>query len=473
VRLRSLTAGLGAAFALAMPAAALAAAPPNDAPTAPGEFRMVTAENGRPSEREAIAELAEATADPGVPRCLGEGSFERTVFFRVPEADLARELRVEASGRTTAVADLAAFVQPRGATVEQPSLAEPNACGGAGAGGADASEEPTAGVGLRVPAGHAVLIEVGRRGAPGNPDDERALLSLASRDLPDTPAPAGDRGDGGAPQIAEGETQTLPFGGATLTEEDPAQPPCPSLGSVWRRFVPAQSGSRNVTAGGEQAGTLTVFSGERPTGENVVNCVNRERRAGELALSIPVQAGVPLWVRVGTDRPAGDATGSLRISAGPPVDDGGSGGGDPALTQPGAVMQAPPAAKAPPAKAPTPTSSSSRGCRAPSRTSLARQRIAFTRMNSRSRRQNTYRTFPIALGRVRVALCGARVRLVGPRGKTYASGTIRKVSGRRPRFRLKRVRRFVRGTYRLKITALAAPGNRRVTLRTRGRARFR
>ena len=90
-----------------LPAAAVAAPPPNDGPATPGAFAAVTAENGIPSEQQAIADLAEATPDTGVPRCLGDDSFERTVWLRIPEATAPREVTVEASGSTLEVVDLA------------------------------------------------------------------------------------------------------------------------------------------------------------------------------------------------------------------------------------------------------------------------------------------------------------------------------------------------------------------------------
>ena len=69
-----------AALALLAPAAAAQAAPPgNDPVTAASPFAPFTAVNGIPAEQQAIAELAEATADAVITRCLGENSFERTV----------------------------------------------------------------------------------------------------------------------------------------------------------------------------------------------------------------------------------------------------------------------------------------------------------------------------------------------------------------------------------------------------------
>jgi len=325
---------LALAGAGAVPAAA--APPPNDGPAGAADTTPVTAANqdrdedtegadDAPDEQEGVAELAEATADAGAPRCLGPDSFARTVWFRVPAADTAREVGVEASGRTSDVLDLAAFVQPAGAV----TTALANGCGGAGVGGADASEDPTAGVLLRVPAGRSVLLQVGRRGAPAGADDERALLSVAARPLGAGPRPAGDEAGSATPALQLGQTATVPVGRATTTEEDPATVPCPALGSVFRRIVPERSGPLTVTADGAPAGTLTLFAGERPTGANATGCVNRERSTGALVLGTEARAGVPVWVRVGTDRPAAGAAVALRVDAARAPVDGGPGGGAP------------------------------------------------------------------------------------------------------------------------------------------------
>ena len=73
-----------AALALLAPVAAAQAAPPsNDLPGAAAGFTPYTAANGVPFEQQALADLGEATADPGLLRCLGDGSFERSVWFFV------------------------------------------------------------------------------------------------------------------------------------------------------------------------------------------------------------------------------------------------------------------------------------------------------------------------------------------------------------------------------------------------------
>ena len=354
----TLAAALLAALAVAAPA--LAAPPPNDVADTAVSFDPYVAENGIPREQQGIAELYEATPDAGVPRCLGSSSFERTVWFRVPEVQQPQILSVEASGRTLEVVDLAAFVQtevpppaqppppppPQPEPTPEPTVTpgptarasqaltrEPNACFGLGAGGSDAAEEPTSALTLQVPARHPVLIQVGRRGAPSSPDDDRAILSLDQEPVVDLGRPPGDRADQ-APLASVKRTSYVELAGATITEEDPAQPPCPSLGTVWRRINPGSSGRRLISAGG--VGTLTVFAGRRPTGDNVLDCVNRER-SGALQMVVPVKRRRPLWIRLGTDRPVDGAEASLRISAGRGVSviDGGPGGSDPTPGGPG------------------------------------------------------------------------------------------------------------------------------------------
>src|SRR5213080_1715683 len=165
----------------ALAPAAAADPPPNDTPAGAAPFEVYTAVNGVPTQRTATAELAEATPDPGVLPCLGTGSFARTVWYRIPATQTPRELTIEASGRTLDVVDLAAFVQPGpGQTVTK----LPNICAGAGVGGGDSAGDATSGMTLRVDAFRDVLVQVGRRGPVGSPDDERVQLSLSETALP-------------------------------------------------------------------------------------------------------------------------------------------------------------------------------------------------------------------------------------------------------------------------------------------------
>ena len=147
-----LLAGVALAALLLVTAAPAAAAPPsNDDPFAAGVFAPFTAENGTPTALQAVAELAEARPDAGVPRCLGSSSFARTVWYRVPGARRPRACsRSRRRAGTLEVVDLAAFVQAEvPAAVSAAPLAhssqaalltrEPNACDGVGAGGSDAT----------------------------------------------------------------------------------------------------------------------------------------------------------------------------------------------------------------------------------------------------------------------------------------------------------------------------------------------
>jgi len=466
----------------ASPAAALAAPPANDSPDRPGEFETFFSPSGTPRERSAIAEPAEAGSDPGVPRCLGSDSFDRTVWYRVPATAVAREVTVEATGRTTDVVDLAAFVQPGSAT----NTTEPNACSGEGAAGSEISEDRTTAVSLRIPAQRTVLIQVGRRGPVGSAEDEQAVLSLATSDLSDVPRPAGDNADG-AP-AASGALIAL--GGATLTEEDPAQPACPSRGSVWRDLGPAAGRSANVTVDGEEVGTLTLFQGTRPTGENALACVNRERGGSLRLADVAVTPGERLWVRLGTDRPARDATARLLVPAGTSttLPDGtgtpspgqttgsgqtsssgtGSGGGSGATGSSGTGSSGTGSGVRPGGIAFTCVT------RAQGRTSSTRTRVALALAgrSSTARQRNRFKTLPLTVQVFRGQACAVRIDLVGPRNRLYARGTATRLADRRA-LRLKRVRRLVRGTYRLRVTASAPIGRQRLITSSRPPLRIR
>ena len=208
--------------ALLFPAPAHAAPPANDAPAGAVAFSAVTAENGLVAEQQGLAELAEAAPDAGAPRCLGPRSFAKTVWFRVPAAGTPQRVRVEGTGPSGAsadVPDLAAYVQPAGATAAAPATGEPQACDGAASGGAAASVDPAAAVELRVPAGRDVLVQVGR--SEGN--TERVVAVLSAQPLETLPGPLGDEATR-TPVVARDAAVVVALGGATLTEEDPAQP---------------------------------------------------------------------------------------------------------------------------------------------------------------------------------------------------------------------------------------------------------
>jgi hypothetical protein len=444
------SASLAAALAVAVAAfcsTAQAAPPPNDDPTSPGSFEPYTAENGTPTQLTATAELAEATPDLGVPRCLGSASFARTVWYAIPAQPAPHEISVEASGETLDVVDLAAFVQPQDAAA--PSAVQPNACDGLGAGGATAAEEPTSGISLRVPAGRAVLVEVGRRGPVGTPENERAVVSLDDRPLDATPSPPGDAAGPGTPLAHTNTANLLPLFGATITDEDPAQPPCPSLGSVWRKIVPTRTAPRLISAGGGDAATLTVFAGARPTADNVLDCIDRAG-GGALQMLVQAKARKPLWIRVGTDDPSEGSSASLRIApgAGAFVVDGGPGGFDPTAFGPGGGF---------PAECDRADAS---------KASLSGPRLNGT-VKQLGRRGAVTLPFRIKNG----PLCDVDARLVGPKGKVYASIRSIRLKGGKRRLHLVRKRRLVRGSYRLQVTALNALGDP-VRVRSTVRARL-
>jgi hypothetical protein len=404
-----------------------AAPPANDTPAAPGAFEPYTAANGIPDELQAIAELAEAGRDRSEERCLGSDSFARTAWYRIPGAEVMQEIRVEASGRTLEVVDLAAYVQAP--FDETPLTARPNACAGKGAGGSDLSADRTAGLTLRVPPFRSVLLQVGRRGPSGAPDDEQALLSLVQRPLEGLGAPPGDEANFDAPRVRPNRPADVPLGGATTTAEDPATPACASMAGVWRLVkVPRKPrrGRWTITVGGAQAAGLGVFAGRRVRPGGFRGCVDRD---GDGPIVLPVRARRKqlLWIRVATDRAPADAQARIRFErAG--VGDVESGGGCLAALAPrisGRLAEGPASAK----------------------------------------RRNRSRRLPLRLGVRGGPVCSARLELVGPRGLIYASGSVGILRGGAQLVGLRRVRRLVRGRYRLRVEA-AAPGGVRANVPT-------
>ena len=425
---------LAAALALSCAPGAAAAPPANDAPAGAAPFEPYTAANGRPRQLQAIADLAEATGDRGVPRCLGSSSFSRTAWYRIPAAPFAQEIAVDATGRTLEVVDLAAFVQPLGADVPVTSIA--NACAGEGAGGSDAAEESTAGVALRVGAGHDVLIQVARRGAAGHPENERALLSLDARELPVRFPPEGDGAGLATPIASASRASFVSLEGATVGEEDPATPPCPSLGTVWRRFVPGADGARRISVEGRGASTLAVFAGERPTASNARDCVVRAGY-GALHMRVPMQRRRPVWIRIGVDQQY--PTGALLRIGGKnpePVVDGGPGGFDPT---PGGAGGGLPAA-----------------CE---RAQARLARVRGPQIGGTLARSDGRRTLPLVVTVRGSAICDAQLELVGPGGGVYATARFARLSGRRV-VRLTRLRRIAAGRYRLRVEAASELGGR-------------
>jgi hypothetical protein len=426
--------GASGAAALALLAAgpatsASAAPPPNDSPAAAERFQPYTAENGRPTELQAVAELVEARPDAGVPRCLGATSFARTVWYVIPAEPTAHEISVEATGETSDVLDVAAFVQPPDSSAALTS--QPNACSGVGAGGGAAAAEPSSGIGLRVPAGRSVIVQVGRRGPLGSADAERAVVSLDDREIESPAAPPdGDIASPATPLAGTSRNNVLPLFGATLTDEDPAQPPCPSLGSVWRKVVPATAGPRLISARGTEAATLSVFAGSVPA--SGLDCVNRSGR-GALQLLVQGRRGQPLWIRVGTDRPAQGAVATLRVDsgAGAFVVDGGPGGFDPTPFGPGGGL---------------PTDCD--------KADAQRASVAGAPFGGTVKQLGRRRTVTVPFVLRRGPVCDVLARLIGPRGRVYATArTLRIKSGPR-RIRLDRTGyKLAKGSYRLQIRA--------------------
>jgi hypothetical protein len=448
---------LGSSIALAaVPAqAAQADPPPNDAPTAPAGFESVTAENGRPSDLQAVAQLEESTPDQGVPRCLGPASFARTVWYAVPPAEQPQEITVEASGNTLDVIDLAAFVQPPNANPASPLTRQPNVCDGAGAGGATAAEEPTSGVSLRVPAGRAVLIQVGRRGPVGSPDDERVILSLDDRTVTaPAVAPAGDYADPGTLGVGPDSSTIVPLFGATITQDDPAEPPCPSLGSIWRRLKPDKhkpAVPRLITVNGDDATTLAVFRSPSPTLGNALDCVNRSGR-GSLQMLIPAaEARKQLWLSIGTDRPVEESAASLRVQPGVGafVVDGGPGGSDPTPGGPGGGLPD--------------------DC---AKADAQRAGFGGATFHGSFKRLNKRRSLSIPVTVTKGPVCDVLLELVGPRGTVYASSRALRIKSGKHFLALTRPAgtKLVRGGYALRVTALSRTGEYvlvRSTLRAR------
>lgn len=305
-------AALVALLALLGPGAAWAA-DASDAPSGAVALRTVTAENGPVNDLSAVLDPAGATADAGVPRCLGAPSFERTVWAWVPAAETASRVTVEVTAQagSTAQPDLAVFVQPPGGTRELPDVREPSACDGRellgdGARG-DAGSAATAVVGANQP----LLVQVAWRG--GDPD--APLVVSAHRDPLTLPAaPAGDD-PAGAPTVPLGAALAVPTGGATLGPADPAEPWCQAPATAWRRVVLPRAGFYVVAASGDAA-TLTAFS-DPLSADSALACADAGD-GGDTAVAVRAPAG-PLWVRVGVDHPEAAGTASV-ASAGPFAD---------------------------------------------------------------------------------------------------------------------------------------------------------
>jgi hypothetical protein len=454
------------------------AAPPNDSPAGAGVFAPYSAPNGIPAEQQAIADLASARPDRGIPRCLGDRSFARTVWYRIPEGPVARLLTVEAVGRTAAAIDLAAFVQPFvppppppppptptptpapttttptptptpvRAHAAQTTVREPNQCDGVGAGAGADSADRTSAITLLVPGGFPVLIQVGRRGVVGAQQNEEALVTLEASDVALAPAPRGDSART-APRLHKGRN-IVDLAGATITGEDPAQPPCPTLGTVWRKLIPGNDGLRVLSVSGGAATSLAVFTGRRPTGEGALDCVYRRTR-GALQVNVPVEKRKPIWVRVGVDRFEGDeeATVTVRNGEHANVINGGPGGFDPTPFGPGGGLPA--------------------LC---DDADAAGAGVAGEPLRGFAAAYNGYVAVPIRLTVTGGPICDATLKLFGPRGHLYARGRYVVLKARTATIDVPRRRTFLPGRYHLETKGRDLFG-RRVSVETDLRGRLK
>ena len=369
---------------------------------------------------------------------------------------MAQELTIEATGRTLDPIDLAAFVQPGILPPPVPpvpppparsaqaiaTLAEPNVCAGVEDGGASSAEEPASAVALRIPANYPLLVQVGRRGPVSSADDERVLLSLDAAPIEGLVQPLGDRADSTTPAASGKRPTPVDLAQATTTGEDPAQPLCPSLGTVWRRLTPGYTGQRLISVSGSAATTLAVFEGSKPTRANALDCVNRERR-GPLQMVVGARKQRPLWIRVGSDRlAAAPALLAVEPGARATVIDGGPGGFDPTAGGPGRGFPS--------------------ACLS---ARLERARISGPRLTGSAGQRNGFVRVPLRIVVRGASVCDAELRLYGPRGRIYAQGRAVRLRGRRV-VRLPRLRTFRPGRYRLSVTGVSELG-RRETVRTR------
>jgi hypothetical protein len=415
---------------LGLAPAAQAAPPSNDSPATPVPFQPYSTQMGLADDKVGSAELFEATADPGVPKCLGSSSFARTVWFRVDPAPTMREITIEASGRTLDVPDLAAFVTNGGAV----NTIRPNICNGAGTGGATSAEDRLSSLTVHVPAGLAMLVQVGRRDRPTTPEDERAVVWMSESPFTKKVPPLGDRVDSRTPRIPRRTGRlTADLWGATTTFDDPATPECTSAGGVWRRYKVPRKGRYTFRVRGFHAGALSVFKG-RPRQTGLLGCVDREG-TGPLVLPLRSRSRKNqwLWARLGTDRaPAGArATIEVRPRARRDRLSGGSCLGAARPLVRGSLVGAP-----------------------------------IVKVRNRTRRLS------VLVRTSKGPVCRARLTLVGPRKRTYAKASVFNLQGSGQVISLRRVRRLVRGRYVLRMNGVGLAGVR-TAIRTRVSFRLR
>jgi hypothetical protein len=312
--------------ALALPVLVLAAAGPahgaapnSDTPAGAKPFSAVTVGNPpAPVTQESVLELAGATADAGVPRCLGASSFEHTSWAWVAPAAAPRVVRVSATPLsptpttttsapiTTVTPDLALFVQPDGATPATAQVAEPQLCDGREVLGDPARTEANPEVVAVLPAGRPALVQTGWRA--GEPQAQ-IVATLDARPVTEAAAaPAGDDPQGAPDAAAPGST-SVALGGATLAQGDPAQPACQARATVWRRLR-VLAGRYTATADGA-AGTLTAF-GDPVTGDSAIACAEAGDGRG-VGVDFRATGARTVWLRVGTDSSAASAATRLVV----------------------------------------------------------------------------------------------------------------------------------------------------------------
>jgi len=152
---------------------------------------------------------------------------------------------------------------------------------------------------------------------------------------------------------------------------------------------------------------------------------------GPMVLPVPAKRKRLLWVRLGTDRPVGGSIAQLRFRRAVRGDrpDG------------GACLP-----------------------------SVLRPRVSGSLLGSRSvKRQGASRTLQLRLRVSHGPLCGARLTVTGPKGRTYARGTAGIVRSSQV-VGVVRIRKLRRGSYRLRVDSLGVGALRsavRSTLRFR------